>query len=66
MTAHPDTMFMFGIEVWRHNLNAEKRFFDIKAMVYTEESGWAVTTDIPMVPCTKEHWTAFPDIVSKF
>lgn len=63
MTASPDRMFMFGIEIWRHNLNEGKRYFDIKAMLYTEEYGWAVTTDLTLVPCTREHWTSFPDIV---
>ena len=53
MVASPDNMFMFGVEIWRHNLNAPTRYFDVVAKLYTEEAGWANTTDLPLVQCTR-------------
>ena len=35
LTASPEKMFMFGVEIWRHNLNAPIRHFDVVAKLYT-------------------------------
>lgn len=66
MITSPDNMFMFGVEIWRHNLNAPTRYFDVVAKLYTEEAGWATTTDLPLVQCTKEHWAKFPSVLKNF
>ena len=57
---------MFGVEIWRHNLNAPTRYFDVVAKLYTEQAGWANTTDLPLVQCTREHWSEYPDVLKNF
>lgn len=58
--------FMFGIEIWRQNLSASIRYFDVQAILFTEHVGQANTTNLPLEECTKEHWKDFPDIIGKF
>lgn len=35
LEADPKKNFMFGVEIWRHNLNAPTRYFDVVAKLYT-------------------------------
>lgn len=66
ITAHPDHNFMFAIEVWRQNLSAPVRYFDVVSVFYYEEYGISTTIDMPLVQCTHEHWSSMPELVNNF
>ena len=40
LVADPNKMFMFGIEIWRHNLNDNKRYFDVISNLMIKNAGW--------------------------
>lgn len=52
----PGKPFMFGVEVWHHDLNSNPRYFDVNllhAYLDTGEHNNNYTVDIPLEPCTK-------------
>ena len=50
----PEHNFMFGVEIWHHDLNGPKRYFDVAATATTELAGtYAPSVPIPLVPCTR-------------
>ena len=50
----PSHNYMFGIEIWNHDLNGPKRYFDVLATTKTELAGsFSSSTTIPLVPCTR-------------
>lgn len=59
---------MFGAEIWRHDLNANKRYFDVVGVfyTYTPASTYATVTNVALVPCTIEHWSQFPEVINKY
>jgi hypothetical protein len=67
ITASPENNYMFGVEVWGHNLNSEHRYFDVIFMQIESNYGQNYTsTQYPLEACTKEHWAMLPEIVSNF
>jgi hypothetical protein len=59
--------FMFGVEVWHHNLNEGSRYFDVELvnMLYTFGEPQN-NPKSPLESCTREHWSGFPDIQASF
>lgn len=56
---------MFGVEIWKHDLNTGNRFFDVVLQNTFYIDGDAQLEDnrtlrIPLEPCTKEHWSGYP------
>ena len=58
--------YMFGVEIWRHDLNSNKRYFDVVGVLYTQDTGWATVTNVPLIPCTRQHWAMFPQVEKNY
>jgi hypothetical protein len=66
LTTSPDKNFMFGLEVWHHNLSSPVRYFDVSVSLFTGGGGYQVPTQVHLVQCTREHWASMPDLLTKF
>ena len=56
---------MFGVELWHFDLNAEKRYFNVKmihAYLDTGEYNDEKTISVPLEPCKKQHWKQYPAV----
>lgn len=60
--------FMFGVEIWHHNLNEGDRYFDISLVNQNYRYGEYTDKSKPytLEPCTREHWRGYPAIQNKF
>jgi hypothetical protein len=60
--------FMFGVEIWHHNLNEGIRYFDINfrnmEFNYGEPNNGSI--EFPLEPCTLDHWKGYPLVQAKF
>jgi hypothetical protein len=54
--------FMFGVEIWHHNLNEGNRYFDLVLLntIYSFGEVQNTSISIPLEPCTREHWNGYP------
>ncbi len=65
----PGMPFMFGVEIWHHNLNVYPRYFDVVAtnVFYdTGEPNDNFSIPVTLEPCTKEHWSQYPKIQESY
>jgi hypothetical protein len=60
--------FMFGVEVWHHDLNGDVRYFDISLAnsVYNYGTPQNTSQSYALEPCTREHWNGYPLIQSNY
>jgi hypothetical protein len=58
------------VEIWHHDLNSPtQRFFDVvmrHAEYATGEYNLNTTVEIPLEPCTLEHWNQYPKIQERY
>lgn len=66
MNTSPDANFMFGVEIWHHNLSDAVRYFDVVATFTSENPITSNTTVIDLVECTHEHWSSIPEVTKNF
>jgi hypothetical protein len=68
LTALDSGPFMFGVEVWHHNLNEGSRYFDVTLINTLYSYGEPQNTSIQyqLEPCTREHWNGYPEVQAKY
>ena len=69
ISTKPGKQFMFGVEIWHHDLSANPRYFDINFLHAQLDSGEYNNQNsvaIPLEACTLEHWSEYPSIQSSF
>ena len=67
ISTRPGQPFMFGVEIWHFDLNANPRYFDVNLIhgyLNTGEYNDNLTEEIHLEPCTKQHWSEYPSIVA--
>ncbi len=59
---------MFGVEVWHHDLNTGKRYFDVTLTNTIYDYGQPSNRSVqyPLEPCRMDHWDGHPEIQSNF
>lgn len=72
LKADPNSMSMFGVMMqpidveFIVDIANGPRYFDISMILYHLKDGAIYNaTDVPLVPCTDEHWNALPDVVAR-
>jgi hypothetical protein len=72
LRADPASMFMFGVMLqpidveFIVDIANGPRYFDISLILYHLKDGAIFNaTDIPLVPCTDQHWSVLPGVVEK-
>lgn len=60
--------FMFGVQVWHHDLNGVKRYFDISLVNTIYEYGQPGNKSIHhrLQPCRRDHWEGYPQIQQNY
>jgi len=59
--------FRFAIEIWRQNITAGKRYFDISFRLKYENYGELISeTYYPLEPCTPAHFSQYSEISNNF
>lgn len=71
LKADPESMFMFGVMLqpidveFIVDIANGPRYFDISLILYHLKDGLIFNaTDVPLVPCTDEHWSVLPNVVA--
>jgi hypothetical protein len=68
LTNNGSDHFMFGVEVWHHDLNKKNRYFDVVLTNTIYKYGEPQNTSIsyPLEACNESHWANYPKIQAQF
>ncbi len=64
ISTYAEDNFMFGVEIWHHDLNTGKRYFDVVLTSKEFHTGEALNSsqNHPLEQCTLDHWEGFPEV----
>ena len=69
MNTYPLSPFMFGVEIWHHDLNTGPRYFDM--VLQNTYYGYGepdpiLSIVVPLEMCTKDHWAGYPAFQARY
>ena len=68
LSTYDEGKFMFGVEIWKHDLNVGPRYFDVILRNTYYINGDPMiennnTRNITLEPCTRQHWAGYPEVL---